>query len=76
MAYVMTARNPKEFDYRLPIGGETFEFVDLKRVMEYRSLGVKMAYESQEEVFGMPESYVYRDRPSHPADELLLSSYS
>ena len=76
MAYVMTARSPREFDYRLPIGGESFEFVELKKIMEYRSLGVKMAYESQEEVMGMPESYVFKDRPSHPLDELLLSSYS
>lgn len=72
VAYATTAVDAKNYDYRLPRGGESFTFCSIRDLMDYRSLGVKMAYQGQEASFKMPETYVIKNRPASPLDELLM----
>jgi hypothetical protein len=72
MAYSVSVVSRKENDYRLPRGGEIFEFAPITEIMNHRSGGVMMAYERQEQWFMKPETYVLKDRLRHPMDNLLL----
>ena len=72
VAYSTSAVNPKDGNYNLPRGGEDYEFVPYSALMNYRSLGAKMAHQEQAKIFLTPEAFVYKDRPSHPIDSLLL----
>lgn len=72
VAYSTAAVNPKEGDYNLPRGGEDYTFVPYSALMNYRSLGAKMAHQEQAKVFLSPEAFVFTDRPSHPIDPLLM----
>lgn len=72
LAYAVSAVDPKNFNFHLPKGGEDFSFVESSRLMNGRSLSAYMAYERQEKPFKRPTSYIFKDRPSHPMDNLLL----
>lgn len=72
VAYSMAAKNPAMGDYNLPLGGESFIFVKYEDLMSYRSLGTKLAYQTQAEAFRRPESYVIMDRPAGLLDEMTL----
>tara|TARA_B100000700_G_scaffold154615_2_gene171611 strand:- start:10157 stop:12112 length:1956 start_codon:yes stop_codon:yes gene_type:complete len=71
MAYSMAAVDPDNKDYRLPRGGEDFKFDRISEITLGRSLGGFMAYQEQSKAFIAPESYIIKDRPSHPMDDLL-----
>jgi len=72
MAYSVAAVDPKNGDYRLPRGGETFTFSKLNELIINRSLGAMMAYQNQEKAFLRPETFIVRDRPRHPMDPMLM----
>lgn len=71
IAYAATARDPKNYDFRLPRGGESFQFIPMRMMMTYRSMGVKMAYERQELETLFPETYVIKQRLYHPLDAMI-----
>lgn len=72
IAYAMAARDPSTGDYNLPLGGEPFTFVKYEEAIFHRSLGTKLAYQTQTEAFRRPESYVITNRPSGLLDEMTL----
>lgn len=72
MAYSVAAVDPKNGDYRLPRGGEDFQFSKLNELVINRSLGAMMAYQNQEKAFLRPETFLISDRPRHPMDPLLM----
>lgn len=72
IAYATAGVDPKNGNYHLPRGGEPFEFMKVKDLMQNRSLGALMAYEEQDKAFDNFESFTITDRPRHPIDPLLI----
>lgn len=72
ITYCMSIRDGRAGDYSFPRGGEAFNFSTIDKIMKNRSLGVAMAYQSQEKLFTSPRSYTYRNRMRHPMDDILL----
>mgnify|MGYP000182746879 CR=1 FL=1 len=60
-------------DYRMPVGGEDFQFVKAKQLIYNRSISAALAYQTQRELLTKPLSYIIPDeaRTSHPLDSLL-----
>jgi hypothetical protein len=70
--FAMMVRDPKNYDYNLPHGGEPIYFGKFREIMSMRSLAPKMAYETQIDSIYSPESYLITDRPPHIIDDLLM----
>lgn len=73
LAYVMSAVDPKNHDYRFPRGGESFSFIRNTEAMTNRSKAAKASYESQLEDPILISSYVQKCRPYHPMDAIMHS---
>lgn len=67
-----TVRSSVDHDYRLPKYGNKVEFATFNELMNNRSMTVPMAFQDQKKVLLDPASYVYKHRPSHPMDPLLI----
>lgn len=64
-------RSKKDFDYRLPIGEGKKEFASFNDIMKMRSLSAYAAFEKQYEMYSSPASYLVKQRPRHPFDEIV-----
>lgn len=65
-------RSRKEQDYRLPVNRAAGESARYNMIMALHSLSAALAHEGQEEVIFSPEAFIYKVRPRHPLDNLVL----
>lgn len=70
--YSMAARDPDNYDFKLPKRGESYEFCTLTEVLKHRSVCGILVYQGAEYVFDKPYTYVVKDRPKHIADPLFM----
>lgn len=72
MLRVTMVRSKKDYDYRLPIASDKMEFAAFNDIMKLRSLSGFAAFEKQYEMYSSPLSYLLKERPRHPFDEILI----
>jgi hypothetical protein len=72
LVFSTMARSIKDHDYRLPYPGNVLQFGQLSRVIGGRSEGEVMAFEKHSSHMNDPVTYINRNRPHHPLDDLLV----
>lgn len=65
-------KSRKYQDYSLPTDRANGESARYNMIMALHSLASALAHEGQEEVIYSPESFIYKVRPRHPLDNLVL----
>jgi hypothetical protein len=76
LVYSTMARSIKDRDYRLPYPGNALHFGQLPRVIASRSQGGGMAFEKHSSIMNNPATYINRNLPSHPLDDLLVPKHA
>ena len=62
-----------ETDYRPPIDKMQGQLAKYSDIMFNRSMAPYMAYQTQSKAFRSEKSFIYKNRPPHPLDKLLLA---
>lgn len=65
-------RSKKDYDYRLPVGGQKAEFAPFIAIMRMRSAGAYASFEKLPEMYNSPLSYLVTQRPRHAVDEIYI----
>lgn len=65
-------RSKKDYDYRLPVGGQKAEFATFNSIMRMRSAGAYASFEKLPEMYNSPLSYLITQRPRHGFDEIYI----
>lgn len=72
LVFSTMARSIKDRDYRLPYPGNALQFGQLSRVIAGRSMSEAMAFEKHSATMNDPATYINKNRPHHPLDDLLV----
>lgn len=60
-------------DYRLPVDRKNAEPARYTKIMDMHSLSAAYAYEGQQNTIFSVESFLVKERPRHPLDDLIVS---
>lgn len=71
MVFACMVRSPDNYDYRLPLPGNTPTFSKFATLVAGRSVSAVLAYQNQRTTFTEPQSFLIEHRPGHPLDQML-----
>ena len=70
--YGIMIQSAEGYNYHLPKPWTDRGVGVMEAIMQYRSLGVAMAFEDHRVALTNPISYLLDDRPDHPLDHMLI----
>lgn len=74
MVHALTAEDPEDWDFRLPLDRENAHIISYSDAMRYRSMAAMLAHESQEQGLYDISSQLVKHRTDHPYDELFITA--
>lgn len=72
MVHALTAEDPSDWDFRLPLDRENAHIISYSDSMRYRSIAAMLSHESQEQGLYDISSQLVKHRTDHPYDELFM----